>query len=157
MSDHLTEELIQLYLDKNEDVNLNYIEEHLNQCPSCLKNIEAYRQIYIGLNSNPFPTLPKDFSQNVLSKISGKEESKLQFFESGIIIAFFLFGIAASLYFVNPLPFITDVTYKIVSYLGGYVSKFLPESNGYLPIFIVAILIFLLVEILDKRVIKSRL
>jgi hypothetical protein len=157
MPNHITEEQIQTYLDKQENHDVRSIEEHLKGCADCMKSLERYRQLYEELNKDPFPALSKDFSEQLVSIISGSRESRWRFFESGFTIAVFLFGIAAGLYFVNPLPFLTNVVKSIFENLGGYVTKFLPESNGYLPIFIVAILIFLLVEILDKKVIKSRL
>jgi hypothetical protein len=157
MSNHLSEEQIQLYLDKQDRQNIESLEAHLKTCPSCMKSIEEYKHLYEALNMDPFPSLSNDFSEQVVSKISGSENSRSQFFESGFTIAFFLFGIAASLYFVNPLPFITNIANNIFGYLGGVTLKFLPELNGNFPIFLVAILIFLLVEVIDKKLLRSRL
>jgi hypothetical protein len=156
MSDHITEEQIQLYLDNKDDTKFSSIRDHLDACPSCMKNVERYDQLYIALNLDPFPALPEDFSRELLSKIAGSQKSRYNIFESGFTIAFFLFGIAASLYFVNPLPFISKITNSTITYLSEITSKFLPELNGNTPIFIVAILIFLLVELIDKKVLRSR-
>jgi hypothetical protein len=112
--------------------------------------------IYKALGVNPFPALSKSFSEQVILKISGPKRSRWHFFESGFTIAFFLFGMAASLYFVNPLPFISTFTNNLFGYLGGIASKFLPELNGNIPIFVVAILIFFLIELIDKKVLRSR-
>jgi hypothetical protein len=118
--------------------------------------LNEYKQLYGLLETDPFPELSKDFTESVVSKVTSSTESRWQFFESGSIIAFFLFGIAAALYFVNPLPFITNISTTLFSTLSEFVVKFLPELNGHSPIFVVAILIFLLVELIDKKVLRSR-
>ena len=156
MSDHLTEEQIQSYLDKLESQDVESIEEHLQTCPSCIKNVEDYKMIYLALGTSPFPALSKSFSEQVILKITGQKRSRWYFFESGFTIAFFLFGIAASLYFVNPLPYISTFINNLFGYLGGVVSKFLPELDGNVPIFIVAIFIFFMIELIDKKVLRSR-
>jgi hypothetical protein len=156
MSNHLTEEQIQSYLDKKDSMNSIGIEKHLENCVPCQKNLEEYRNLYSALNTDLFSGLPKDFSAKVVAAVSEPQESRWQLFESGFTIAFFLFGIAASLYFFNPLPFLGNIASNIFNNLGGYASKFLPELNGNTPIFIVAILIFLLFEIIDKKILRSR-
>lgn len=157
MNIHLTEEQIQIYLDNEDNFEKIYIEEHLKSCASCQNNLEGYHGLYSALKKDPFPDLPKDFTAKVISAISDPEESRWQLFESGFTIAFFLFGIAASLYFFNPLPYLTNVAGNILNNFGEYASKFLPEFNGSMPIFIVAILIFLLIEIIDKKIVRPRL
>jgi len=157
MSNHLTEEEFQDYLDKNTRLSSRDIEEHINICGTCQKSLEVYRELYTALETDPFPALTEDFSAQIVSKISEPQESRWQLFESGSIIAFFLFGIAASVYFVNPLPFLTNVVNNIIGNLGAYATKFLPEFNGSLPVFIVAIVILLLVEIIDKKLLRPRL
>ena len=157
MSNHLTEEQIQGYLDDQDSFDSKAIKEHLKVCASCQKSLEEYRKLYTALNTDLFSALPNDFSEQVVSAVSGSRESRWQLFESGFIIAFFLFGVAASLYFINPLPFLTNTATNIFNSLGGFAIKILPELNGNLPIFIVAILIFLLVEVIDKKILRSRL
>jgi len=157
MSNHLNDEQIQSYLDNQDRFDKTYIQEHLKTCTFCQENLKEYRNLYTALNTDSFPALPKDFSTQIVSAISNPQESRWQFFESGFIIAFFLFGISASLYFVNPLPFIANVVSNIIGNLGEYATKFIPELNGGLPIFIVAIVIFLLVEIIDKKILRPRL
>ena len=157
MSNHLTEEQIQGNLDGQDSFDSKAIKEHLKVCASCQKSLVEYRKLYTALNTDLFSALPNDFSEQVVSAVSGSRESRWQLFESGFIIAFFLFGVAASIYFVNPLPFLTNTATNIFNSLSGFATKILPELNGNLPIFIVAILIFLLVELIDKKVLRSRL
>ena len=156
-SNHLTEEQIQGYLDDQDSFDSKAIKEHLKVCASCQKSLEEYRKLYSALNTDLFSALPNDFSEQVVSAVSGSRESRWQLFESGFIIAFFLFGVAASIYFINPLPFLTNTAINIFNSLSGFATKILPELNGNLPIVIVAILIFLLVELIDKKVLRSRL
>jgi hypothetical protein len=153
---HLSDEQIQSYLDKQPNQNIQMIEEHLSACPSCMKSVQEYRQLYTSLETDPFPSLSTDFTERVVSRVSGSEESRWQFFESGFIITFFLFGIAAALYFVNPLPFLTNSINTLVVTISEFAAKFLPELNGNTPIFVVAVLIFLLVELVDKKLLRSR-
>ena len=157
MSNHLTEEQIQGYLDDQDRFDLKAIEEHLRVCASCQKSLEEYRKLYTALNTDLFSALPNNFSEQVVSVVSGSRESRWQLFESGFIIAFFLFVVAASIYFINPLAFLTNTATNIFISLSGFATKILPELNGNLPIFIVAILIFLLVEVIDKKILRSRL
>ena len=157
MNNHLTEEQFQDYLDNLDNFDKIDSEEHLRICDSCQKNLAIYQELYTALKTDPFPSLSENFSSQIVSAISDPQESKWQLFESGITIAFFLFGIAASLYFVNPLPFLSNVVKNILNSLGEYAVKFFPDFNGSMSIFIVAIIIFLLVEILDKKIIRSRL
>lgn len=157
MNDHITEDQIQDYLDQQDSFPATDIEKHLKICSSCQKNLEEYQELYIALKSEPFSDLSKNFPTRVLSAISDTHEDKKQLFESGSIMAFFFIGIAASLYFVNPLPFFTNVITNMINHLGEFTSKFLPELNGNTPIFIAAILIFLLVEIIDKKILKPHI
>jgi len=157
MSNHITDIQLQAYLDKQDGLETTNIEEHLKLCASCQKNLEEYQDIYTILNTDPFGKLSRDFSTKIVSAISDPQESRGRLFESGSIIAFFLFGIAVSVYFVNPFPVITNISNNIFINLSEYATKFLPELNGNLPVFIVAILIFLLVEVIDKKILKPRL
>jgi hypothetical protein len=157
MNNHVTDKQLQAYLDKQDGPETATLEEHLKLCASCRKNLEEYQEIYAILNTDPFSNLPKDFSTKIVSVISNPQESRGRLFESGFIIAFFLFGIAVSVYFVNPFPVITNIANNLFINLGEHATKFLPELNGNLPIFIVAILIFLLVEVIDKKILKPRL
>ena len=157
MSNHHTEEQFQDYLDNLDNFDKIDFEEHLRICGSCQKSLEEYRELYTALNTDPFPGLSKDFSSQMVSAISDPQESRWQLLESGFTIALFLFGIAATLYFVNPLPFLTNVAKNILNNFGEYATKFLPDFNGSMSIFIAAIIIFILVELIDKKLLRSRL
>lgn len=157
MSDHITEEQIQAYLDKQSSLEAIKIEEHLKICSFCQKSMEEYQEVFAILNTDPNTSLSVDFSKKLISAITAPQETKRRLFESGFIITFFLFGITGSVYFVNPLPFLINFANNFIIKLSGYADNFLPDLKGNYTIFVAALLIFLLVEVIDKKLLRSRL
>jgi hypothetical protein len=156
-SDHLSDDQIQAYLDSQEIIDKELIEEHLKYCSSCQKNITFYRELYKSLDYDLMPSLPKNFAKQVISGISGTEDSRWYKFESGFIISFFLISIAAVFYFINPLPQLLELGSSIISNTGGFISKWLSVLNGNIPLIVVAFVIFLLIEVVDKKILRPKL
>ena len=156
MSDHITDEQIQIYIDERDRSEVVEIEEHLKTCQLCRKNLEEYQILFKALNTDPITNLSTDLSAKITSAISASNETRGRLFESGIIIAFFLLGIATSVYFINPIPFLASASSQLFNNLSGHVIKFLHGLNGNLSLLFVAILIFLLVEVIDEKILSSR-
>ena len=157
MSDtHLTDDQIQSYLDNPEITNREKIEQHLSICSICRQAVAQYRALYTDLQKDFAPAFSRNFSKNVITALSGSEENRWQRYESGFIAAFFLVGIAVSFYFLNPLPHLTSAGVAIVDYVKEYLFKYVTNINGNLPFIAIAIVIFFLVQIFDKKLIKPK-
>ncbi len=155
--DHLSDEQIQAYLDGQPSINTIKIEEHLKICPTCQKNLELYQEVYTSLGTDLLPALPKNFSKGVVSAVSGKSESLWQKLESGLILSFFLISIALCIYFLNPLPQILKTGSSIIGLAGGFLNDLIALFNGNIPLMIIALIILFLIEVLDRRLLKSKL
>ena len=66
--------LLNPHIDKTLDADTaQQVNEHLKSCPICDKEYQSLKEIITSLNSlSPQPT-PKDFTQNIMAKISQKE------------------------------------------------------------------------------------
>ena len=155
--DHLSDEQIQAYLDGQLSINTNKIEEHLESCPGCQKNLMVYREVYTSLGTDHLPALPKNFSKGVVSAVSGKSESLWQKLESGSILSFFLISIALCFYFLNPLPQILKAGSSMIHFVGELFNDALAMFNGNVPLMIIALVILFLIEVLDRRLLRSKL
>lgn len=153
---HLSDDQIQNYLDNPRSSEREKIDQHLSSCSICQQTVHHYRTLYADLTLDFTPAFSKNFSKNVITALSSLEESRLQRYESGFIVAFFLIGIAVGLYFLNPLPHLTSVGNDIVIYIKVYLIKYVPDINFNLPFVVVVILIFFLIQILDKKLIKPK-
>ncbi len=153
---HLSDEQIQQYLDDKVRNNGLAIEEHLKSCQGCQHNYHLYKTLYSSLQSDTIPELSQTFASNVISNIPESAESKWEKFESGFVISLILIGLAISFYFINPLPFLAEIGNSFLSRLPSYGSDILSKLNGNLSFVLIAVVIFFLVEIFDKKLIKPK-
>jgi len=66
--------LLNPYIDKMLDAeSAQQVEEHLKSCPACNKEYQILKKIETALNSFSPKTVPADFTQNIMAKISQKE------------------------------------------------------------------------------------
>ncbi|MEE9442631.1 MAG: hypothetical protein V3V99_08175 [candidate division Zixibacteria bacterium] len=105
--DHLTEERIQEFLDRNLILD-DETAFHLNTCPKCRQALTDYKAVISGLSEEPEIQLSPDFVDAVIGKIpelnqiETKENSKFFIFqEKFIAAAFALIVISAAIYFIN--------------------------------------------------------
>jgi hypothetical protein len=155
--DHLSDEQIQAYLDGQTSIDITKIEEHLKFCQACQKNLGLYREVYTSLETDHLPVLPKNFSKGVVLAVSGKSERLWQKLESGFILSFFLISIALCIYFLNPLPQILEAGSSIIRLGGGFLNDIIALFNGNISLMIIALVILFLIEVLDRRLLKSKL
>jgi len=66
--------LLNSYIDDALEVEIaQQVEEHLKSCPACNKEYQILKKIETALNSFSPKTVPADFTQNIMAKISQKE------------------------------------------------------------------------------------
>lgn len=157
-SDHLTDEQIQAYLDGQMAArDKTPIDIHLHACARCLHELMIYRDLYSSLEQDSLPELSADFADRVVSKLKSSGQTWWDKMESGFIVSLTLITLATSLYFVNPLPWLTNTGMSLLNSLPAYGSSLLEKLNGNLPFVLVALLIFFLIELFDKKLLKPRL
>jgi len=70
--------LLNPYIDKTLDTaTTQQVNEHLKSCPICNKQYQSLKEIITSLNSLSPQPAPKDFTQNLMAKIS-REEIQIQ-------------------------------------------------------------------------------
>ncbi|HHI02696.1 MAG TPA: hypothetical protein ENL22_04170 [candidate division Zixibacteria bacterium] len=113
--EHLTDSILQDYLDGNLGDKKSEIADHLNSCSLCRTRMEQYRLLYNELEVDSIPGLSPDFSKAVMSRIAqvdvvtyAAEDKKRPLTVPipvyGIIGA--IAAIASIIYFVNLEPLI---------------------------------------------------
>jgi len=111
--EHLTDSVLQDYLDGNLGDRESEIKTHLESCSLCSARLEQYKLLYSELEIDNIPTLSPDFSKAVMSKIaqvdlktSGADDKKRTFFLPAFVYAIcgIVAAIASILYFVNLEP-----------------------------------------------------
>jgi len=153
---HLSDEQIQQYLDDKNRSNGVAIDEHLKICPDCQINFDLYKDLYTSLQTDFIPDFSPAFSKKVISSLGTTSEGRWEKLESGFIASIILIGIAVSFYFINPLPLLTETGNSLLTTLPAYGSDLLSKLNGNLSFVLIAIIIFFLVEVFDKKLLKPK-
>jgi len=66
--------LLNPYIDKTLDADMSkQVDEHLKSCPICNKEYQSLKEIITSLNSLSNQSVPTDFTQSIMAKISQKE------------------------------------------------------------------------------------
>jgi hypothetical protein len=153
---HLNDKQIQDYLDNRIPDKSSSVTNHLKQCTRCRHELARYRELYMTLEKDPVPKLPLDFADKVIARLPGAGMSRWDKLESGFIAAIILVTLAVSTYFVNPLPLLMETGKSLWHRLPFLNSNLLTKLNGNLFLLLIAIVIFLLVEVFDKKLIKHK-
>jgi hypothetical protein len=156
IDNHLNDEEIQQYLDRTNPQERFAIDEHLKTCTGCQRQVELYMNLYNILDKDPVADLSPEFSEHVISNIKQLKEDKLEKYESGFYISLVLIGIAVCFYFINPLPLIAQTGSTILGDLPAFGAELISKLNGNLPFVLIAAIIFLLVELFDKKILKTK-
>jgi hypothetical protein len=164
---HISDEDLQAYLDGDTAIDTAEIEQHIKSCTVCQTALRAYQEVYHAIESEPVAELAADFSSKVVADIKGKLENKSQLQETLLLLAFFLVGSGVSFYLVNPLPSLINKfkemnifkemnSFKeMFSSALQFIDQLLPALNGYASIIVMAVLILIVVQILDKKILKT--
>jgi hypothetical protein len=154
---HLSDTQIQSYLDNNTGSEISHIETHLRQCSRCRLELDLYRELYLNLEKDVLPALPADFATKVISGLPVKNQSRWEKIESGFMVAIILISLAVSFYFINPLTFLSETGSSILHKLPAIGIDLFARLNGNLPFVLIALLIFFIVEVFDKKLLKPKL
>jgi len=151
---HLNDQELQAYLDGLSSDKQEGIEKHLKSCTQCQISLQAYREIYHVLKTEPMPHLSVHFAAEVAADMKSRLENRSQLKETILLLAFFLVGGGVSFYFVNPLTSLWDTFKEMFSGMLQFIDKLAPVFNGHASIIVIAVLILVLVGILDKKILK---
>jgi hypothetical protein len=154
--EHLNDKQIQDYLDNRMPDKSSFVANHLRQCTQCRHELALYRELYMTLEKDPLPKLPADFADRVIARLPVAGGSRWDKLESGFIAGIILVTLAVSTYFVNPLPLLIETGKSLWHSLPFLNSDVLTKLNGNLSLLLIAVLIFLLVEVFDKKLIKHK-
>ncbi len=122
--EHLTDSILQDYLDKNLGDKESEISSHLDSCPICSARLEQYKLLYAELEVDSIPELSPDFSKAVMSKIvqvdtevSAVEVNNKPFAIPTPVYALigFIAAVASLIYFVNLEPLLRAFRVTAVS------------------------------------------
>ncbi len=122
--EHLTDSILQDYLDGNLGSNESEIKTHLDSCQLCSARLEQYQLLYSELEVDSIPALSPDFSKAVMSKIAqvdlealAVEDNKRPVAVPTLIYAIIgaIVTIASIIYFVNLEPLTRAFRFTAVS------------------------------------------
>jgi len=132
--EHLTESILQDYLDGNLGNREIEIKNHLDNCTLCSARLEQYQQLYTELEVDTVPALSTDFSKAVMSQIaqfdpkSAEVETEKRRFASPALI-YVIIGtitaIASIIYFVNLEPLLRAFRITTVS---DYINRVIVDK-----------------------------
>ena len=77
--EHLTDELIQDYLDGNLSESAGAIDEHIRSCNSCRAELDRYRSLSTALSEDVGFELSPDFASEVVASIEEKGAERFFF------------------------------------------------------------------------------
>ena len=153
---HLSDEDLQNYLDKDSKLSRAEVERHLKTCDRCRQNYLIYRQLYAGLANETGFMLSANFSESVISRIRKKREKTYSFFESVLLAIAGLFSVGLVFYFTNLGDVLLDTFNKNLQILEPLVKGVESIFGGNLGIPIFAILIIILFGVADKLIFQMK-
>jgi len=147
---HLKDDQIQSYLDKNKSENIIEIKNHLKNCETCRLNLSAYQKIYGVIENESIPELSHDFLQSTINKLDNSDDKKWSIIENITVAFMFVVSLLISIYFLdylNVLSFFKAIDFSFIIGLGKKIINALSPNFTYL---IAALLITIAVELLDR-------
>lgn len=102
--EHLTDDMIQEYLDGNLGRDSEKIERHLETCILCSEKAESYRSVFAGLGKERGFELSADFADAVVSSVglSGRT-TFIQRHAAGVLMVIGAAVTLAALYYLTDL------------------------------------------------------
>jgi hypothetical protein len=160
---HLTDELLQQYLDKREPVNRAEVEAHITICHFCKEKLEQYRELYFELSSDDVPAKDLNFNSDVLSaikrvKAGGKSNTVILWLSTLSGTALALFGLT---YFemISWSALITGV-WDLITVISSPIQEvsflLIDRLNGNLDILVFAAVALALFQLLDYGLVKQK-
>ncbi|HEX2897376.1 MAG TPA: hypothetical protein VHP63_04925 [candidate division Zixibacteria bacterium] len=160
---HLTDLIIQEYLDSGEKKFRIEVEDHAVYCPECQEKLEQYRELYTGAAIESEPVLDSSFNLSVLAGIEQLEHKK----------NIKVLATAAAVVGALSMTIITLIYFNLLSWTKAFVgagsmfsdavspvfhmmSALAKELNGNLEILAFAGLVLMLFHLLDRSLVKQK-
>lgn len=153
---HLSDEDLQKYLDKDPELNRAQIDRHLKNCDRCRQHYMVYKHLYAGLSDEAGFMLSANFSESVVSRIRKKREKTYSFFESVLLAIAGLFSVGLLIYFTNLGDIMQSVFKKNAQEIEPFLKVIGDAFGGNLTIFLFAIIIVILFGVADKLLLQTK-
>ena len=154
---HLSEEQIQDYVDRITISNREEIEDHLNSCSICQTNLEAYYQVFSSLKSEKPVELSPDFANKVISSLKPNNGKYWQHLELFFLVLIAIAGIGASFYYLKPVPVLINMGTNALNGMSKIIEMIPVSLNGNFLVISIVLMILVLVEFFDRKLLKTRL
>lgn len=153
---HLSDEEIQKYLDKDSGLNRADIEKHLKTCNSCRTNFIAYKQLYTNLEDETGFMLSANFSESVVSRIKKSKEKTSNFFEGMLLTIAGLFSIGLVFYFTNLGNVLLNIFQKNSAEVKPIIEGIGNIFGSNLILILFAVIILILFGLADKLILQTK-
>ena len=153
---HLSDEDIQKYLDKDGSLNRTEIEKHLKSCVSCQQNLTAYKQLYTGLANEMGFMLSANFAELVISRIKKSREKSYDFLESLLLAIAGLFSGGLLFYFTNLDKVLLNIFQKNTTEIKPFIEGIGNIFGSNLILILFAVIILILFGLADKFILQIK-
>lgn len=147
---HLTDEQIQEFLHKKNEIDEVKFKKHIETCAHCKKQVEAYKQVFSSLEKEPDFVLPVNFVDKVFGAIETNEDKKYKKWENILLLFSILQGIGFAVYFLNFKKIFSIFSFDFSNLFKSTVEQITGIGNGFLPILIFALIILTFYGFLDR-------
>jgi len=154
---HLNEQQMQRYMENYLLEDKDQIDQHLVACSECQNKINAYREVYQALRTDPLPALSDQFSQDVMHKLNISPEKSWAWREylfSGVVV---LVAIASLLFWTKPWSIFKAIAQAIGEQVNLFTGSILPVFSGKLGLILMICAILVVIEVLDYKFLRPRL
>jgi hypothetical protein len=160
---HLSDDLIQQYLDSPLIVNQNEVESHLLVCFECREKLEQYQKLYLHLSVESEVVPDKSFNLSVLAAV-GRIESKKKSRQlvqiagalSGIMLLVLSLNYFGLISWQGLLSAVKSTSANIFNPFYETVGLLVEKLNGNLELLAFAGLALLLFQLLDHSLLKHK-
>ncbi len=160
---HLSDNLIQQYLDSPHIVDQNEIESHLLVCFQCREKLEQYQELYQHLSIESEVVSDESFNLKVLAAVE-RIESKKKLWQlvniaaalSGLMMLALPLNYFGIFTWSGLLSAVQSISGKIVGPFSGSMGLLVKKLNGNLELLAFAGLALLLFQLLDHSLLKQK-
>lgn len=159
--EHLTDEELQEFLDESLSLGKSRMD-HIQSCESCRRALEAYRNLFTGIRTDPGFKLPRHFAKTVAAKAMRKVNPLATHrFEITLIAAGVLVVLGLGILLTHFPPFIETIRkvalpQEFDSAVVQPIRRMLDGLNGSLILIPFAGLALVFVLFIDRFINKSR-
>ncbi len=160
---HISDSLIQQYVDKTELTDRSTVENHLLACFECQENLEQYQELYRHLAVECEVVPDESLNINVLAavaRIESKQKSRRHIQIAGTISGFLLLALSLNYFglfnWERLLSAAKATTANLVNPFYETVGLLAAKLDGNLALLAFAGLILLLFHLLDYSLLKVK-